>query len=699
VRSYVLDAHDGGNVGESALMVASFDEPRQKGSFMSDLVSIVSFEGYDSDADERGDYENDYTAESDERLAALEPSDSVEIPDIEVEFGKSRDVVISFPDGTKSCGDIVLVKSPSRAGASIGKSRSFLGSILKSPSRGESIQPSTSLNQEPSGLGLDDDDDVMLVKSPSRAGARIGKSRSFLGSILNSPSRGESIQPSTSLKQEPSGLGLAESPGIAIQASPSQIAKGQEVKDGVNHQEDAMSIGIQASPSKIARGDDPTVISDHGVGFEVEIKPTSCLLTPHSDGDKKKEDMMSHTSTITHTAAAESIPSRIDVQTKGKGTKNLSRLEYYRQLGAAKATKPKKPGRNIFGLRRKGDPYYSDKAAAKKANKAFLGLRPSSKVKPSYRPENQGNLSKLRKSSGITKSTSNKDQGGIKPVGQQAWEELCFLPMCFANEVEEETPEFIADEKEMCDTCCVFPTFIFKCVQEDLAFDPDSLIEEEFEREYLESKATKNKGTPGKPRTTMSSKPSHGSAAVGHQSVAKNNKDDESWSIPISTDARTIGSTSLFDERGSQHDEPKQIVATEAREPTRCNYVCNDKSVISSIIMHDNAATLSGVCMSGLSEVVSSADQWPSVIEDAFLQDGGRGDDQSVTSKGVVSLSGMVDYVTELIKVEDGIDDIANIVQSEADIQGMEGLAGEPKTDTGDDIKEASASREHDDFF
>jgi hypothetical protein len=310
---------------------------------------------------------------------------------------------------------------------------------LKSPSRGESIQPSTSLNQEPSGLGLDDDDDVMLVKSPSRAGARIGKSRSFLGSILNSPSRGESIQPSTSLKQEPSGLGLAESPGIAIQASPSQIAKGQEVKDGVNHQEDAMSIGIQASPSKIARGeevkdaanhqedamsigiqaspskiargDDPTVISDHGVGFEVEIKPTSCLLTPHSDGDKKKEDMMSHTSTITHTAAAESIPSRIDVQTKGKGTKNLSRLEYYRQLGAAKATKPKKPGRNIFGLRRKGDPYYSDKAAAKKANKAFLGLRPISKVKPYYGPENQGNLSKLRKSSGITKSTSNKDQG------------------------------------------------------------------------------------------------------------------------------------------------------------------------------------------------------------------------------------------------------------------------------------------------
>jgi hypothetical protein len=115
--------------------------------------------------------------------------------------------------------------------------------------------------------------------------------------------------------------------------------------------------------------------------------------------------------------------------------------------------------------------------------------------------------------------------------------------------------------------------------------------------------------------------------------------------------------------------------------------------------MHDNAATLSGVCMSGLSEVVSSADQWPSVIEDAFLQDGGRGDDQSVTSKGVVSLSGMVDYVTELIKVEDGIDDIANIVQTEADIQGMEGLAEEPKTDTGDDIKEASASREHDDFF
>jgi hypothetical protein len=390
----------------------------------------------------------------------------------------------------------VLVKSPSRAGASIGKSRSFLGSIFNSPSRGESLQPCTSLNQEPSGLGLVDD--IVLVKSPSRAGGSISKSRSFLGSIFNSPSRGESLQPCTSLNQEPSGQGLDESPGIAIQASPSQIANGEEVKDAANHQEgnamsigiqaspsqiangeevkdatnhqegnamsigiqaspsqiangeevkdaanhqegNAMSIGIQASPSKIARGDDPTAVSDHGVGFEVEIKPTSCLLTPHSDGDKKKEDvmsptstindtaaprlltphsdgdkknedLMSHTSTITDTAAGESIPLRIDVQTKGKGTKNLSRLEYYRQLGAAKATsKPKKPGRNIFGLRRKGDPYYSDRAAAKKANKAFIGLRPSSKVKPYYGPENQGNLSKLRKSSGITKS--NKHQG------------------------------------------------------------------------------------------------------------------------------------------------------------------------------------------------------------------------------------------------------------------------------------------------
>ena len=406
--------HDGGNNVES--LASSFEEPQQKGSFIENLVSMVSSKVEDWD-DTRGDVEDGYNkSECDERFA-LEPSDSIVIPDIEVEYGKSRDA-ISFPDYIKpkvcdeSIDEVALVKSPSR-GASIGKSRSFLGSILKSQSRGESVEASPSLEQEPSGLGLDNE--IVLVKSRS-----FGESKSFLGSISKRLSRGESTQASPSLYQQPSGLEqtpgvgiqassgprLEETSGVAIQASPIGIVKEDEAKGAANEQ-DAMSIGIQASPSKIARGDDPTVISDQGVGFEVEIKPTSNLETPHHpEVENNKEEIMSHTSTITDTAAGESIPTRIDVQKKDlKPQKSISQLAYFRQLGAAKETKPKKPSKNIFGLRRKGDPYHSDKTAARQANRNFIGLRPSSKFKPYYGNKPEFNRSKVSKSSRLSKSS------------------------------------------------------------------------------------------------------------------------------------------------------------------------------------------------------------------------------------------------------------------------------------------------------
>ena len=344
----------------------------------------------------------------------------------------------------------------------------------------------------------------------------------------------------------------------------------------------------------------------------------------------------------------------------------------------------------------------------------------------------------------------------------QAWGELCFFPLCFASEVEEETPDNIANEKEMWETCCEFPTLILQCVKEDLYFDPDLDDDEENqlegeEREYLRIKAEKKRAARGKV-STMPSKPSNQPTVGRKCTTKKSKKDEESWSIPVSMDAETVGSTSLFEERAPRHIETRTkarglssvtsingmlglanpdnadalsglcisgmteaVTSNIAMHADNADALCgcsdavpfsstksvtsNDihnsdplsglciggcsdavhfssaKSITSNITRRENEDTLSGLCIGGFSDAVTGTDQWSSMVEDMVLQDGGRGDDRSVTSKSVLSLSGMVEYVTEIIKVEDGIDDIANIVQTEAEIQGVEAfLEGEPNT-------------------
>lgn len=399
VHSYVLEEDDVDKVET----LPSYEEPKRQSSFLSFIRSASS------KADDRVDEEDDRELDDDGRL--LEPSASYVIPDIEVEliepsasyvisdikveYGKSRDAisVLGVTQNMKSFD----ANSPSQD--FVERSPSFGGSIMKSLSRG-----------------------IQLVKSSSQG-----------ESILKSPSYMTSIQGSPSLRNEPSAIGFEEaielevqasSSGIAngdepsvvtdkggaeiaVPASPSRIAKGDEPSVVTDKGGDA--IGLQATPSKIAKGDEPTIVggdeptiaTDHDLGFEVEIKPTPNLAPPGTpDTIPEGKEEMSHASSLTDTAAGEPIPKHIGLQHKDKKhAKRISQLEYYRQREATKEKKPKKPGKNIFGLRRKGDPYCSDKTAAKKANRNFMGFRPRSTVEPCYKEKGRHPSSRVSKSS------------------------------------------------------------------------------------------------------------------------------------------------------------------------------------------------------------------------------------------------------------------------------------------------------------
>lgn len=115
-----------------------------------------------------------------------------------------------------------------------------------------------------------------------------------------------------------------------------------------------------------AKSRDAICIRASSSKIEVETKPTSD--TSKSEVDDKKE--MSHASTITDSAAGKPSPKR---KKSLKSTKTVRQLEYCRQLGAAKETKL---GKNMLGLRLKGEPYHSQKSGARNTNKNFIGLRP-----------------------------------------------------------------------------------------------------------------------------------------------------------------------------------------------------------------------------------------------------------------------------------------------------------------------------------
>jgi hypothetical protein len=136
----------------------------------------------------------------------------------------------------------------------------------------------------------------------------------------------------------------------------------------------ASNVGVQAA----TKGDDRTIVNESdGMGYEVEIMPTSNLMAPLAE-----EQENSLASTLTDSAAGEP---RIGTRKKGaKGTRMMSQLQYYRQLEAAKEMSRKRPGKNILGLRCKGDPHHSEKVATKMANMNLIGLRASSKVKQPY---------------------------------------------------------------------------------------------------------------------------------------------------------------------------------------------------------------------------------------------------------------------------------------------------------------------------
>ena len=202
--------------------------------------------------------------------------------------------------------------------------------------------------------------------------------------ITSISTKGSGIQAAPGIKQDLSGIGFEETTGIAIQASPSRIARGDEPSVPNNKTTSASNgettrLGVQASPSRIERGDAPsvaaTVVSDNDMGFEIEIKPTPNLL-PFPEGKEhqsnKCQDASKSFEYATETSYSENIPKHVKVCChKMKVVPGEYKKEFYRH--GNKSQKPKKPGKNVLGLRRNGYGTF-DKEAARKANRNFLGF-------------------------------------------------------------------------------------------------------------------------------------------------------------------------------------------------------------------------------------------------------------------------------------------------------------------------------------